>query len=155
MNRELLLRVADHIDEYPDSFDLSWWAQANTGDCKRPENICDTFGCVAGWTVMLHDPTVRFAIATGNLDSDEFNFGDEAAKALELDRDTADVLFTSNRWWAEQMLHFGFEPDEDRYEGFDGTWIPLELVSPKAASTILRALANREIDLRGDWSSDF
>lgn len=154
MNRELLLRVADHIDNFPDSFELSWWAQPARELAGHEHDVCDTVGCVAGWAVMVMDPTIRLAVVTGNLSEEAFDFETEARAFLELDIDQATILFTSNRWWGAQMKRFGIEPREG-FDEWNEDYVALDAVPPKAASTILRALAEGEITLGGDWASDF
>lgn len=150
MNTELLLRVADHIEAFPESFDLGWWA-APTTESNHPENVCDTVGCVAGWAAMLADPLLRVSIASGEIDPDLIEFSPEARKHLEIDDQEADTLFVSNRWWAHMMKCFGFESDG---LSRDEDWVSLEDVPAKAAAHILRELAQGNISLAGDWDGD-
>lgn len=148
MNRQLLHRIADHIDAMPESFDLSLWAD------KAPKaNICDTVGCVAGWAVMISEPITRQAVALGAISLDHFPWDARATKALDLPAREADTLFASNAWWGTHMRAFGFEP-ADGWDDWDDDYVALGAVTPKAAAHILRALADGEINLGGDWPND-
>lgn len=153
MNRQLLYDIADHIENVPESWDLSLWADKASSRSTSP--VCDTVGCVAGWAVMLVNPIARGHVAAGHHRwVDQFAWSAEATKALDLPVHEADVLFGSNTWWGTQMRAFGFEP-KDGYDDFEDNYIALGAVPPKAAAHILRALADGEITLEGDWSDDF
>jgi len=150
MNIKLLLRVADHIDEFPDSFHLETWA-----DRAPDANICDTIGCVAGWVVMIQDPEVRVALMSDpNFELECFPWEQTAARHLGISDTEGTVLFTANRWWAERMLELGLEPDRGWDEGDEGCWVSLDAVPAKAASTILRELAAGRISLNFVWNPD-
>lgn len=154
MNKELMHRVADHIDSMPDSFDLSRWAMP-----ADDRDICDTVGCVAGWAVMLSDPLIRVAVVASNFNDkaadvlEDFEWKNAAMRYLDLDEADADTIFTSSEWWATQMHRFGFEPDDDRL--WDKRYIALERVPAKAAAEILRGVADGFIILDGQpWFDD-
>ena len=75
MNKPLFLKIADHVYENPDSFDLNEWAifvndyddwdemiQQNYGEAEvlgREDHGCETICCVAGWACTLSGVSVR------------------------------------------------------------------------------------------------
>jgi hypothetical protein len=151
MNTELLLRVADHIEANPESFQMETWA------APAPDvNICDTVGCVAGWTVMLTEPAARQLVSRGAARMERFAWAVHAAKALDINAYQAEVLFTSSTWWGHQMHVLGFDP-EDGYEIVeidDGHYSAHDGVTAKAAAAILRGVAEGLISLDGEWECD-
>lgn len=149
MNTELLLRVADHIEAMPESFDLAYWARPAAQD-----DICDTVACVAGWTVMIADPMVRLAvIKRPERMGGVFPWQETARCYLELTGRQASNLFVSGAWWAHQMHVFGFEAKDG--EEFDNPeHIDLEQVPAKAAAAIVRGVAEGLISLDGYWNVD-
>lgn len=69
MNKELLLKVADAIEQNPTHYDQSCWrADTNFAQIELPDvpyfadpKDCGTYMCVAGWVVALTPPEERLA----------------------------------------------------------------------------------------------
>lgn len=61
INVPLLRKVVEHIEAYPERFDMGVVRRRVTsGDAeefsrgrRRPDPICGSVGCIAGWTVLL------------------------------------------------------------------------------------------------------
>lgn len=92
MNTELLLEVKGKILANPDAFNMSSWGN------PEPSLSCGTTGCIAGWAVILNQPTLpktKKAWVTW-WGKHEDDIEGEGAEALELD--DYDTLFYSSYW---------------------------------------------------------
>lgn len=112
MNKELLLKVADAIEKYPELYD-----QETYGDVEVDDTSCGTTACIAGWACALEGyyPTIA-TLSDGEVIFGYDNVAKEpwtpfskgvdshvtAQQLLELSENEADVLFGG-----------GWRPDED------------------------------------------
>lgn len=98
MNIELLQQVRDHLRSEPDTFDMTRWFEVTV----TPTGWCHTAACIAGTALLLGDPdlvnltvdTLTEGFAAGEDVWWTDNVEGLAAELLELDEDTAALLFT-------------------------------------------------------------
>lgn len=103
MNKELLLRIADHIERHPHNFDMSTWLSVGTGpvvrvgSCKPTSGILcvpDSSACIGGWAI-------ADALETHKLDLvDCYNVEVVVMASLLLDLapEEAKAVFHSSGW---------------------------------------------------------
>ncbi len=117
MNKELLERVAQHIEAEPRRLQMSSWVEAS------PKSPCGTTACIAGWAVLLTAPDFDAALdvaRTPTLDDEgaddswahearvlrtvgreDEDFDQAGRELLGIDRQQADRLFYMIGWPAE------------------------------------------------------
>lgn len=97
MNRELMRRVADHIERHPESHSqIFWMAKSNGHTCSYVDAVpatrtvirCGAVCCIAGWAVALTPKKDRPKNQFGEIDY-------AAKKLLGLTDMGASVLFDS------------------------------------------------------------
>lgn len=119
MNRELMLRVADRIENDPD-FSMPYYL-----------NKCGSSGCIAGETVLevLGQAEVEKRLRAHHYDGWCHGF---ARDALWLDDEQADCLFGDDNWWCEALD----DPDKE-----------FEDISAVEAAKVLRRIADGDLEL--------
>lgn len=124
-NAELFEKIAAQIEETPDSYDQSYWAQWIMSDgerrmtldtCVEMEQSCGTAFCIAGWAIQLTDGTEatqwdgwsgwRIVPREQRPNPDgKGMWRDRAAAILGLHEDEAETLFDG--CWGDDLCSVG------------------------------------------------
>ena len=132
---ELILKVADAIEEAPELYDQGTFGLVGNLEGAadtRPRNfICDTPCCVAGWALILSKTKVR--VGEG--------IAPAAAKAMGLDPDKGAIFSTI---WPMNVI-----PEEEWPENYDK--FDFIKPTPSQAAHALRRLVAGELTL-DDWN---
>lgn len=133
MNSELLLQIADMIEQYPESYDQGTWGTFNSPDRTRNFDLdlvdtgCGTSMCIAGWAAFLTDWHPVMFLWEGSEEAGDAVWGldwDRLVKGktrlstqaavysasrigreeLDLASHEADVLFDGDNWWTPDQL---------------------------------------------------
>ena len=158
MNRDLMLRVADFIDDLPASkFSMNIWVGRRFGEYKlgehKPSQIsdgecydsldeavedCGTVGCIAGWTVLLADNSAYRDYNYLQRVMDLFELTYEESR--ELCHNLHDDTTVWERYWHELISDDTLLTPECAYPNQDN-------ITHKMAAKMLRRIATNEWEL--------
>lgn len=158
MNRDLMLQVADFIDNLPPSkFSMNVWVGRRYGEYSVDRHYtscivdgetydslddavedCGTVGCIAGWTVLLaNDSADRdYNYLWRVMELFELTY----EESRELCHNLCDGMTAWERYWPELIKNDRLLTKDFAYDGQDN-------ITHKMAAQMLRRLANNEWQL--------